>query len=131
MSGTGVFHRWFASAVYVERDPKVENVVRMVSDHRGQRTQGAVRCHFDLGTDDDWYYHVDISNARSDKAEQHLRLKKLLAQDKTWTIEKLRQEMGMSSSKPLRAMLPDHGYTIKKRKSGKAGRPAEHVVFGG
>lgn len=131
MSGTGVFHRWFDSAVYVERDPKQENVVRLVPDHRGHAPQGAVRCAFDLGTDSDWYYHVDISNARSDKAEQHVRLKKLLAEDKKWTITKLRVEMGMSSADTLREMLPQHGYTIKKHKSGKSGRPAEYVVFGG
>ena len=131
MSGTGVFHRWFESAVYVERDPKQEYVVRLVPDHRGHAPQGAIRCAFDLGTDSDWYYHVDISNARSDKAEQHTRLKKLLAQDREWTINTLRVEMGMNSSKPLREMLPDHGYTIKKVKSGKSGRPSEVVVFGG
>lgn len=131
MSGTGVFHRWFDSAVYVERDPKQENVVRLVPDHRGHAPQGAVRCAFDLGTDSDWYYHVDISNARSDKAEQHVRLKKLLEEDKKWTITKLRVEMGMSSADTLRQMLPQHGYTIKKYKSGKSGRPAEYVVFGG
>lgn len=129
MSGTGVFHRWFESAVYVERDPKVDNTVRLVPDHRGHAPQGAIRCAFDLGTDSDWYYHVEISNARSDKAEQHTRLKNLLAEDREWTVEMLRIKMGMSSSTTLKQMLPDHGYTIKKRRSGKRGRPAEMVVF--
>jgi hypothetical protein len=130
MSGTGVFHRWFDSAVYVERDPKQENVVRLVPDHRGHAPQGAVRCTFDLGTDSDWYYHVDVSNARSDKAEQHTRLKNLLEEDREWTINQLRLKMGLNSSKPLREMLPHHGYIVRKRKSGKSGRPAEYVVFG-
>lgn len=128
MSGTGVFHRWFESAVYVERDPKVDYTVRLLPDHRGHAPQGAIRCAFDLGTDSDLHYDVTISRAKSDKAELHARLKKLLAQDKEWQLEKLRVKMGLNSSKPLKEMITQHGYTLERRPTGGQGRPPIYVV---
>lgn len=130
MSGTGVFHRWFESAVYVERSEKKPYTVRLVPDHRGHAPQGAITVSFDLGTDVDLHYDVSISQAKSDKAELHLRLQKLLAQKEGWTINELRLAMGLNSSKWLKTMLPEHGYKIVKKKSGGRGRPRLVVVQG-
>lgn len=128
MSGTGVFHRWFESAVYVEKNEKKPFTVRLLPDHRGHAPQGAINITFDLGTDDDLFYEVLISQAKADKASMHLRLEKLLGEKDDWTINDLRVAMGFQSSKPLKAMLEDHGYGLKKVKSGGRGRPRLVVV---
>ena len=130
MSGTGVFHRWFESAVYVEKNEKKPFTVRLMPDHRGHAPQGAINITFDLGTDQDLHYEVNISQAKADKASMHLRLEKLLGQKDDWTINDLRIAMGMNSSKPLKAMIEDHGHSIKKVKTGQRGRPRLIVVSG-
>lgn len=128
MSGTGVFHRWFESAVYVEKNEKKPFTVRLLPDHRGHAPQGAINITFDLGTDEDLLYEVQISQAKADKASLHLRLEKLLGEKDDWTINDLRIAMGLNSSKPLKVMLEDHGCTLKKVNSGGRGRPRLVVV---
>jgi len=122
MSGTGVFHRWFESAVYVERGDD-QFSVRLLPDHRGHAPQGAIRCHFNLGTDEDLVYEVEIFQAKADRAEHHMKLEQLLADRDEWSITDLRKAMGFQSAKPLKAMITDHGYKLVKRRSGKRGRP--------
>ena len=123
MSGTGVFHRWFESAVYVEKGSNPFSV-RLVPDHRGHAPQGAIRCQFDLGTDDDSVYAVEIFQAKADRAEQHMKLERLLAKRDEWSISDLRLAMGFNSTRPLKQMVADHGYKFVKAKSGKRGRPS-------
>lgn len=123
MSGTGVFHRWFESAVYVEKyDDENPATVRLVPDHRGHAPQGAIRVTFDLGTDDDLYYGVQLHNAKADRADLHARLERLLSEKDEWGLSELRVAMGLSSSKPVRAMVKEHGHVMKTLKTGKPGR---------
>jgi hypothetical protein len=60
MSGTGVFHRWLASGVYVERPDESKQIVRLSSEHRAQANLGAFSVEFDLGTDDDLHYEAIV-----------------------------------------------------------------------
>ena len=128
MSGTGVFHRWFESAVYVERGDD-QFSVRLLPDHRGHAPQGAIRCQFNLGSDEDSIYEVEIFQAKADRAEHHLRLERLLKERDEWSITDLRLAMGFNSAKPLKQMIGDHGYRFI-RKGGKRGRPRLVAVRG-
>jgi hypothetical protein len=123
MSGTGVFHRWFESAVYVEKT-KEQNTVRLLPDHRGHAPQGAMRVSFDLGDHDNLQYHVVITQGKADKAALHTRLTSLLKEREEWGLNDLRIAMGISSTRPLKEMVKDHGYIVETRHSGKRGRPA-------
>lgn len=123
ISGTGVFHRWFESAVMIEKDEKQADVVRMHPEHRGHRVRGGIRVRFDLGTDQDLYYAAHVKNAKADEEVLHERLKDLLEEKEDWTMSELRVAMGLSNSQPLKYMLREKGYRWKKVKTGKRGRP--------
>jgi hypothetical protein len=123
MSGSSVFHRWFESAVYVEKteDP---TTVRLIPDHRGQAPQGAMRVSFDLGTPDDSEYNVYVHQAKADRAMLHSRLREIMKDNPDGLpISQLRVQMGMASSKPLKQMARDQGLIVEKRKTGLRGRP--------
>lgn len=123
MSGTSVFHRWFESAVYVEKteDP---TTVRLIPDHRGHAPQGAMRVSFDLGTTDDSEYNVYVHQAKADKAMLHSRLKEIMKDNPDGLpVSQLRVQMGMASSGPLKQMARDQGLIIERRKTGLRGRP--------
>lgn len=126
ISGTGVFHRWFESAVYVEKtsDP---STVRLVPDHRGHRDQGAMRVTFDLGSHDDTDYYVNVYQQRADRAALHGRLRDLMKEQPEWKLGELRAAMGMASSKSLKQMIEDHDLVIETRHTGGRGRPAKIV----
>lgn len=68
MSGTGVFHRWLASGVYVERPDESTNTIRLTSEHRSHANLGAFQCTFDLGSPDDLHYAVDVQTWIDSKA---------------------------------------------------------------
>lgn len=128
MSGTGVFHRWFESAVYVEKIKDQPDMIRLLPDHRGHRPQGAVRVRFDLGTDEDLYYKAHVKRARADSEILNERLMNLLDERDDWTLSELRLAMGIASTKVLKQMLRDRDYTWKKRKTGGRGRPTLMVI---
>jgi hypothetical protein len=129
MSGTGVFHRWFESAVYVEKTSD-ETTVRLVPDHRGHAPQGAMRVTFDLGSEDDLDYWVNVYQAKADKAQMHNRLRDLMKEQDEWQLNELRVAMGISSTKALKQMIDDHAeLIIEVRHSGMRGRPAKIVRF--
>lgn len=124
MSGTGVFHRWFESAVYVEKTEGDPSTVRLVPDHRGHAPQGAMRVTFDLGSEDDLHYQPLVYTAKADKADLHARLRNLMKEQDEWTLNELRKAMGMSSTKPLKQMIKDHNLIMVTRRTGERGRPA-------
>lgn len=128
ISGTGVFHRWFESAVLIEKDEKQPDVVRMHPEHRGHRVRGGIRVRFDLGTDEDLYYKAHVKNAKADSEVLGERLVGLMEEKAEWKMSDLRIAMGLSSSEPLKELLREKGYHWKKVKSGKKGRPSL-VVF--
>lgn len=70
MSGTGVFHRWLASGVYVERPDESTNTIRLTSEHRSHANLGAFQCTFDLGTPEDLHYAVDVQTWIDSKASK-------------------------------------------------------------
>jgi hypothetical protein len=127
MSGTGVFHRWFESAVYVEKtsDP---STVKLQPDHRGHSQQGTTRVTFDLGTEDDLEYNIIVHQSKADKAQLFARLRLLYKEQDVWKLDELRHAMGMSSSKTLKTMVRDTGGRIRIHRTGKQGRPSKIVT---
>jgi hypothetical protein len=65
ISGSGVFHRWFASAVFAEVIDEQNGTVRLSAQHRGHGPQPAMQVEFDLGgtDDDDLTYVPRVSEA--------------------------------------------------------------------
>lgn len=127
MSGTGVFHRWFESAVYVERVKDDQYTVRLLPDHRGHAPQGAIRVTFDLGTEDDLEYNVEIAQGKADKAVLHERMRSLFKEKDEWQLNDLRIAMGLSSTRPVKQIAEDHGLIVETRHTGRRGRPGKFV----
>lgn len=66
ISGTGVFHRWFESALLLERTDREVPLVKMVPEHRGHKPGGAVWAEFDLGEETDLHYSVKVTRHMKD-----------------------------------------------------------------
>lgn len=60
ISGTGVFHRWLASAIYVETTSEPQ-VVKISGEHRSHGPKGAYRIGFDMPEDQELVYKVDVA----------------------------------------------------------------------
>jgi AAA domain/RepB DNA-primase from phage plasmid len=70
MSGTGVFHRWLKSAVYVERASDDEPVVKVSGEQRSHAAGGTYRVEFDLGTEEDLDYEAHVSVWRDEPEDE-------------------------------------------------------------
>lgn len=60
ISGTSAFHRWYESAMLIERPDYQEPVIKVYTEHRGQEPQQAFVATVDLGSRQDLHYQVDI-----------------------------------------------------------------------
>lgn len=62
IAGSSVFHRWLASAVYI--DPtEMEGVVHVSSEHRSFKPNDSFYLSFDLGSDTDVHYEPQVKEA--------------------------------------------------------------------
>jgi hypothetical protein len=59
ISGSGVFYRWFESALYLEKG-KTPGEVIMTPEHRGAAPGGSIHLEFDIGEMGEIDYHVDV-----------------------------------------------------------------------
>jgi hypothetical protein len=121
ISGTGVFGRWFESALIAERPDPGEPTVRLVPHHRSHAPQGVTYVEFDLGTEHDLHYSVDITRPKDERAEQHQKLAGLLEGAVYVPFADLRKEMDVASE-TLQRLLGDHGWGVVKAGGGR-GRP--------
>jgi len=78
ISGTGVFGRWYESALLLDRPNEAESFVHMVPLHRGHASRGRLDVQFDLGTDDDPAYTVQVGSPRAKAAEEYNTLEDLV-----------------------------------------------------
>lgn len=126
ISGTGVFGRWFESALIVERPDPGEPTVRLVPHHRGHSPQGTTYVTFDLGTDSDLHYSVDIVRPKEEAAEQHHKLAAELEIEKMKNgyvmFSTLKDRLNMPAA-TLKRLLTDHGWVVVKARGGGRGRP--------
>jgi hypothetical protein len=61
ISGTGVFYRWFESAMYLEKGSE-HGQVKLTTEHRGQAPVGSI--HLEIEIEEE--YHVDVEFRRAD-----------------------------------------------------------------
>jgi hypothetical protein len=121
MSGTGVFGRWFESALICERPDPGEPTVRLVPHHRSHAPQGVTYLTFDLGTEDDLEYSVDITRPKEERAEKHAELAALVEGQSFVEFAHLRKELDISAD-ALTRLLGDHGWGVARAAS-TGGRP--------
>jgi hypothetical protein len=74
ISGSGVFGRWFESAVYAERTDEDPFTVTLTAEHRKHVPQGLIHVRFDL-TDG---YVAEVRVPREEGAEEYDDVQKLL-----------------------------------------------------
>jgi hypothetical protein len=70
ISGTSAFHRWYESAMLIERPDYQEHVIKVYTEHRGQEAQPAFTAHVDLGSRQDLHYEVSIETLGQLKREE-------------------------------------------------------------
>lgn len=78
ISGSGVFHRWYESALLLDRPDLAEPEVRITPEHRSHQPQGVIWASFDLGTDEDLHYSVDIRRPKEQAAHDYDTLRDLV-----------------------------------------------------
>jgi hypothetical protein len=66
ISGTGVFHRWLASAMYVQTTKTPLEVI-ISGEHRSHGSPDSFKVTFDLGTEHDYVYSASVEPYKSDK----------------------------------------------------------------
>lgn len=69
ISGTGAFHRWYESALMLERPDIEEARVKISPEHRGHSPGGGFYATFDFGSDHDLHYSVEIEANRKQAAK--------------------------------------------------------------
>lgn len=113
MSGTGVFHRWLASAVYVERPDESLPTIRLSGEHRSKASAGAFSVTFDLGTEDDLHYSAEVETWRDKKTKgedlyEDLGVSVQITGDRTVTIPQI------STPTLIHKLARGSGYTSKE-----------------
>lgn len=118
ISGTGVFHRWFESALLLERTDREEPLVKMVPEHRGHKPGGAIWAEFDLGEEHDLHYSVKVSRKKDefDPQVQELRdMVSTMSPDGILTIGKLAAQLGLTSN-GVKRRLEKQGIEVQQAK---------------
>jgi hypothetical protein len=96
ISGTSVFNRWFSSALFIDETDE-EGTVHISGQHRAHAPSGGYNIKFDLGTDEDLHYEVDITNVRDERIKKFANLKELVAEagSKGVTLSELADGVGL------------------------------------
>lgn len=118
ISGTGVFHRWFESALLLERPERDDARIRMTPEHRGHKPGGGVWAEFDLGTEADLHYSVSISRKHADLDPQSRELVGMIegaSSDGVLTIQDMADRLGLSPN-GVRRRLERNGIDTTKVK---------------
>lgn len=140
IAGTSVFHRWLASAIYI--DPtEIDGTVYVSSEHRSFKSNDSFYLSFDLGSDDDVHYEptlrdaVDISdNGKEDRTSSFIDDEE--EHDGPWVranedlimlwlddnlgdeffIYKASKALKLMNAKLLYEILNKYGFTFKKKR---------------
>lgn len=124
ISGTGAFHRWFESAMLLERLDYEEPIIRVSTEHRGQNPTPAFQARIDLGGPDDLHYSVEIEAlGKAGRAAKQRRIRDFVESTgsdvRLATVAKM---IGMNIEAAQRHVEKE-GLTIKKKKiDGKSQR---------
>lgn len=128
ISGTGVFYRWFESAIYLEKG-KEPGQVKMTTEHRGAAPAGAIHLEFDLGEMGELDYHVEVEIRRSETSSVRKDLRNLILGEQGITVAEASKRLEMSTDRVKR--LAEHmGVQFRKGKAtGQAGRPSQRMFL--
>lgn len=128
ISGTGLFHRWFESALYVEKteDPFT---VKLVPDHRAAAPQGVITLDFELDDLGKTGYYVEVQVTREERAQNRMKLKRLVNDRPGIRLDKL-AEVLESHPKTVKKWCEELGYVVRRGESkGSQGRPPLRVYL--
>lgn len=118
ISGTGVFGRWYESALLLERPDEEENDIRMIPVHRGHPAGGVIWAEFDLGSEFDMHYSVDIENKKEKAKDEYASMRELIKeQGGRITFKALEQELGLKRH-ALERRVEAAGYEVQRVKMG-------------
>jgi hypothetical protein len=129
ISGSGVFYRWFESAVYLEKGRTAGEVI-MTPEHRGAAPGGSIHMEFDIGEMGELDYHVDVEVRREVGAGALRRvIKDIVAERPGLTLQELVDASGADVSKErVQRILDRMGYVTRRGKpDGTPGRPPLRV----
>lgn len=118
ISGTGVFHRWFESALLLERPEREDALIRMTPEHRGHKPGGAIWAEFDLGTEADLHYSCKVTRRKDDMDASSRELLGMLEGASTegvLTINAMADRLGMTPN-GVRRRLEKNGIETDKMK---------------
>lgn len=124
ISGSGVFYRWFESALYLEKG-KTPGEVIMTPEHRGAAPGGSVHLEFDIGEMGETDYHVDVE-VRKEVGSGALRriIKDRVTEEPGITAQVLADELSISKERLLRIVQRLEGIKAYRSKpDGTPGRP--------
>lgn len=113
IAGTGVFHRWYESALLLERPDLDEPIVKMTPNHRSHGIKGAIELEIDLGEHDNMYYSVEVSQHET-KRERDKALTKLITD--TIPVATVAEVLEITPS-GARKRLEREGFKIVTRKT--------------
>lgn len=117
ISGTGAFHRWFESAMLLERPDYDEPVIKISTEHRGQNPTPAFQARVDLGTPDDLHYGVEVEAlGKEKKRDQHRKLQRILEdKDGYVRVDEIAQQMGVGIES-IKRRLQEQGFAVTKKR---------------
>jgi hypothetical protein len=97
ISGTGVFGRWYESAVLLERPDESEAFVHMTSLHRGHAPRGRLDVQFDLGSEDDLTYAVQVDSPRAKAKDEFDAIREAVEASGRVTLSQVMKETGSTN----------------------------------
>lgn len=124
ISGSGVFYRWFESAVYLEKGRTPGEVV-MTPEHRGAAPSGSIHLEFDIGEMGELDYHVDVEVKKEVGAGALRRhINDRVIENPGITLHDLATELDVSKDRVVRIINRMSSIQAKRKKpDGTPGRP--------
>lgn len=124
ISGSGVFYRWFESALYLEKGRTAGEVI-MTPEHRGAAPGGSVHLEFDIGEMGEPDYHVDVEIKKEVGSGALRRLiKDRVTESPGITAQVLADELDVSKERLLRIVQRlENVKAYRAKPDGSPGRP--------
>jgi hypothetical protein len=118
ISGTGVFGRWYESALLLDKPDEGENTIRIIPTHRGHPSGGVIWAEFDLGSEFDFHYSVDIESKKEKAAKEYDELRKAIDDNGgKATFRMLEDILGMNRH-AIERKVEAAGFEVQKAKLG-------------
>jgi len=130
ITGSGVFYRWFESALYLEKG-KEPCTVKMTPEHRGHAPEHAIHLEVDMGKMGDPYYHVEVDVRREEGTTGGMvsALLALVEEEPGITAVHAAKALGISRDRLMR-LVKSEGFRVRKGKAdGSRGRPSARIYL--